>query len=63
LSYKIASLEIEKQKLVAMLIKNKICPFGVQAPGKEVATCPAGFPGCGCADELVLNPYLAGSGA
>ena len=58
LSNHLDALEDEKQKLVAMLIKNSICPFGVQPPGKALATCPSGFPGCGCADELMLNPYL-----
>ena len=58
LSNRLDALTDEKQKLVAMLIKNNICPFGVQPPGKALATCPSGFPGCGCADELMLNPYL-----
>lgn len=43
---------------VAEAIKRGECPFHMLKPGQVMAHCPLGFPGCGCADELMLNPYL-----
>jgi hypothetical protein len=50
--------EEERDRTVAEAIKRKECPFGHVLPGESLATCPLGFPGCGCADELLLNPFL-----
>lgn len=47
-----------RDRLVASVIKSGKCPFGMLQEGKPMATCPLGFPGCACADELMLNPYL-----
>lgn len=47
-----------RDRTVAALIKAGKCPFGMLEEGEPMATCPLGFPGCGCADELMLNPYL-----
>ena len=44
LSNHLDALEDEKQKLVAMLIKNSIFPFGLVPPGMDLLTCPSGFP-------------------
>lgn len=43
---------------VAEAIRRGECPFHQLKPGQTMAHCPLGFPGCGCADELMLNPYL-----
>ncbi len=45
-------------KLVADIIKSGKCPFDVLPKGEPMAKCPLGFPGCACAAELMLNPYL-----
>jgi hypothetical protein len=36
------------------------CPFGEWKPGDPggIGICHLGVPGCGCADEFMLNPYL-----
>jgi len=26
--------------------------------GQTISHCPSGFPGCGCADEIQLNPHM-----
>tara|TARA_Y100000310_G_scaffold317145_1_gene369669 strand:+ start:2213 stop:2485 length:273 start_codon:yes stop_codon:yes gene_type:complete len=51
-------LEKENQALKLMLIDNGICPFGAIEPGAPMGTCPSGFPGCACADELLNDPRL-----
>jgi hypothetical protein len=43
---------------VADEIKASRCPFGYLKEGQTIGHCPLGFPGCGCADELMLNPFL-----
>ena len=50
--------EDERDKFVADEIRAGRCPFGELQPGQTMAHCPLGFPGCGCADELMENPYL-----
>jgi hypothetical protein len=50
--------EDERDKIVADAIKAGKCPFGELKEGQTMAHCPLGFPGCGCADELMLNPYM-----
>lgn len=49
----------ERDKFVADEIRAGRCPFGKLAPGLSIAHCPLGFPGCGCGDEMMLNPLLA----
>lgn len=57
---KLSDAEQEKRdKWVASEIQVGRCPFGSLKPGQTLAHCPGGFPGCACADELELNPYLA----
>ena len=51
--------EDERDKIAADEIKQGKCPFGELAEGQTIAHCPLGFPGCGCGDEIMLNPYLA----
>jgi len=48
----------ERDKIVACAIESGKCPFGKLKEGQTIAHCPLGFPGCGCADELQLNPFL-----
>jgi len=48
----------ERDTIVAEAIKSGKCPFDRLEDGETIAHCPLGFPGCGCADELMLNPYL-----
>ncbi len=50
----------ERDKKVAEEIKAGRCPFGEWRPGDPgvVGICHLGVPGCGCADEMLLNPYL-----
>ena len=48
----------ERDKIVAEAIKGGKCPFGYLKEGQSMGHCPLGFPGCGCADEWMLNPYL-----
>lgn len=48
----------ERDKTVADVIKKGLCPFGMIEAGQTIAHCPLGFPGCGCADEQMVNPYL-----
>lgn len=48
----------ERDRIVAEAIRGGNCPFGELAEGENIARCPLGFPGCGCADEMTLNPYL-----
>lgn len=48
----------EVNRITADTIKSGKCPFGQLKEGQTLAHCPLGFPGCGCADELVFNPYL-----
>jgi hypothetical protein len=50
--------EDERDKFVADEIKARRCPFGKLQEGQTISHCPSGFPGCGCGDELMLNPYL-----
>lgn len=50
--------EDERDYHVAFQIKNGKCPFGNLKEGQTIANCPLGFPGCGCGDELMSNPYL-----
>lgn len=47
-----------RDKLVADSIKSGKCPFGMLKEGQTIGHCPLGFPGCGCGDELMVNPYL-----
>lgn len=47
-----------RDQIVAAEIKAGKCPFGMLQEGQTIAHCPTGFPGCGCSDELMLNPYL-----
>lgn len=48
----------QRDRDVAASIKRGECPFHMLKPGQTMAHCPLGFPGCSCADELMLNPYL-----
>lgn len=48
----------DRDKIVADAIKAGKCPFGYLKEGQSMGHCPLGFPGCGCADELLLNPNL-----
>jgi hypothetical protein len=50
--------EDERDRFVADEIRAGRCPFGNLREGEGIAHCPSGFPGCGCADELMLNSYL-----
>lgn len=50
--------EDDRDKIVAEAIRRGECPFGRLRPGQSIAHCPLGFPGCGCGDELMLNPHL-----
>jgi len=50
--------EDARDRIVAKVIRRGECPFGQLKPGQTIGHCPLGFPGCGCADELELNPYL-----
>lgn len=50
--------EGERDLFVATEIRAGRCPFGKLQPGETIAHCPSGFPGCGCGDELMLNPNL-----
>lgn len=50
--------EDERDRIVADAIKAGKCPFGNLQEGLTMVHCPLGFPGCGCADEMDLNPYL-----
>lgn len=51
-------IQDERDKFVADEIRAGRCPFGSLKEGQTMAHCPSGFPGCGCADELMLNEYL-----
>ena len=48
----------ERDRIVADEIRAGRCPFGMLAKGQAMAQCPSGFPGCGCADEWMVNPLL-----
>ena len=48
----------DRDKIVADEIKAGRCPFGYLKEGQSMGHCPLGFPGCGCADERMLNPHL-----
>lgn len=50
--------QASRDKWVADEIRAGRCPFGSLLPGQNIAHCPSGFPGCGCGDELMLNPFL-----
>lgn len=50
--------EDERDRQVADEIRAGRCPFGKLKLGQTIAHCPLGFPGCGCADELMCNEYL-----
>lgn len=50
--------EKDRDKIVADAIKSGKCPFGMLEEGQTMGQCPSGFPGCGCADEKMLNPHL-----
>lgn len=54
-----SSQEEARDKKVADEIRSGRCPFGKLAEGQSIAHCPLGFPGCGCGDEIMLNPFLA----
>ena len=54
----IAMTEAERDRIVADKIRAGECPFGKLKPGEQMPHCPSGFPGCGCADEWDLNPFL-----
>jgi len=58
LQVQIAALMAERDQLIAAEIKAKRCPFGKLKEGQDISMCPLGFPGCGCGDELMLNPFL-----
>ena len=45
----------ENAALKKMLRDNNICPYGMLPPGEPMAKCPSGFPGCGCADDVLLD--------
>lgn len=49
---------VDRDTYVADEIRAGRCPFGALAEGQTMAHCPSGFPGCGCADERLLNPHL-----
>jgi hypothetical protein len=51
----IAALEKENAVLKKMLRDNSICPYGQVPPGESLAKCPSGFPGCSCADDMMLD--------
>lgn len=48
---------LAQEACTAAQIARGICPWRMTAHG-EMAKCPLGFPGCSCADELMLNPHL-----
>ena len=48
----------ERDITIATDILAGRCPFGYLKEGQSMGHCPLGFPGCGCADEIMLNPYL-----
>ena len=48
----------ERDVFAAVEIRAGRCPFGKIADGQSMAHCPLGFPGCGCWDEVMLNPHL-----
>lgn len=52
--------EDERDRIVAAEIRAGRCPFGEWKPGDPggIGICHLGVPGCGCADEFMLNPYL-----
>jgi hypothetical protein len=50
--------DAERDRIVADAIHRGECPFGMLAPGQTIAHCPLGFPGCGCGDEVLANPFL-----
>ena len=50
--------EDQRDKIVAQAIKEGKCPFGMLKEGQTIGQCPLGFPGCGCGDELLENPFL-----
>lgn len=52
--------EEDRDKFVADEIRAGRCPFSSLQPGQSMAHCPSGFPGCACADELMVNPFLSG---
>lgn len=49
----------QRDRHVSEEIRDGRCPFGVVERGQDLATCQLGFPGCHCADEFELNPFLA----
>ena len=54
-----SSQEEARDRKVADAIRAGQCLFGMLKPGQSIAHCPLGFPGCGCGDEIMLNPFLA----
>lgn len=50
--------EQDRDRIVAHEIQSGRCPFGMLKPGQTIAHCMLGFPGCGCGDEMMLNPFL-----
>lgn len=48
----------DRDRIVAAEIEAGRCPFGMLQAGQTIAHCPLGFPGCGCGDELLVNPHL-----
>jgi hypothetical protein len=55
LQAEIDRLREENSALKKMLRDNNICPYRMLPPGEHWSKCPAGFPGCGCADDIVLE--------
>jgi hypothetical protein len=51
-------LEDERDYFVAKIIRKGKCPFSNLKEGQSMGHCPLGFPGCNCADEIMLNEYL-----
>lgn len=50
--------DTERDQFVAAEVKAGRCPFGQLKEGEQIPHCPLGFPGCGCGDEMMSNPYL-----
>lgn len=48
----------DRDRNVARDIRGGACPWHNLEVGQTMAHCPLGFPGCGCADEWMVNPYL-----
>ena len=53
-------LLLQNKRLKVMLINTGTCIYRVNKPGAPLGACPLGFPGCGCADDLVDDPDFVG---